>query len=62
MATEIAFCGMRQKNQLFQKLHLVEWDKPTNCSRNCIKWNGTKKHNVKTNCKNLWEEKQQIVK
>ena len=49
MATEIAFCGMGQKNQLFQKLYLVEWDKTKQCENQLQKLVGRKTANYKMN-------------
>ena len=46
---EIAFSGMGQTNQLFQKLYLVEWDKKTQCENQLQKLVGRKTANCKMN-------------
>jgi len=46
---EIAFSGMGQTNQLFQKLYLVEWDKNKQCENQLQKLVGRKTANCKMN-------------
>ena len=46
---EIAFSGMGQTNQLFQKLYLVEWDNKTQCENQLQKLVGRKTANCKMN-------------